>query len=107
MAQKGNPFTEVLDEIEKMLKLIVEEGKKDRTIREGTLLSAGEEFLIMLKEKCFVTDEEWQERQKTRQMEMQACSKALAVLSSDDAHDLFKTTCNQPSPFCLSAPGQA
>ena len=29
---------------------------------------------------------EWEERQKTRQLEMEACSKALAVLSSDDAH---------------------
>ena len=30
MVQKGNPFTEVLDEIEKMLKLIVKEGKQDK-----------------------------------------------------------------------------
>ena len=29
------------------------------------------------------------ERQKTRQQEMEAVSKALAVLSGDDAHDLF------------------
>jgi len=57
-------------------------------------LSADEQFLMMLKEKCSVTDEEWEERQKTRQTEMQACSKALAVLSSDDAHDLFKSTFN-------------
>jgi len=55
-------------------------------------LSADEEFLMMLKEKCSVTDEEWEERQRTRQMEMGACSKALAVLSSDDAKDLFKNT---------------
>jgi len=61
-------------------------------------LSADEEFLLMLKEKCSVTDEEWEERQKTRQTEMQACSKALAVLSSDDAHDLFKNTFN-PAGF--------
>jgi len=33
-------------------------------------------------------------RQKTRQLEMEACSKALAVLSSDDAHDLFTKTFN-------------
>merc|ERR1719191_1384283 len=30
----------------------------------------------------------------TRQLEMEACSKALAVLSSDDAHDLFTKTFN-------------
>merc|ERR1719182_465745 len=49
---------------------------------------------MMLKEKCSTTDAEWEERQKTRQMEMEACSKALAVLSSDDAHDLFTKTFN-------------
>merc|ERR1719443_102953 len=57
-------------------------------------LSADEEFLMMLKEKCASTDAEWEERQKTRQLEMEACSKALAVLSSDEAHDLFTKTFN-------------
>merc|ERR1719456_605256 len=47
-----------------------------------------------LKEKCQMTDQEWEERQKTRQEEMAAVSKALAVLSSDDAHDLFTKTFN-------------
>merc|ERR1719375_1111840 len=41
-----------------------------------------------------MTDQEWEERQKTRQLEMQAVSKALAFLSSDDAHDLFTRTFN-------------
>merc|ERR1719254_397532 len=41
-----------------------------------------------------MTDKEWEERQKTRQLEMEACSKALAVLSGDDAHDLFTKTFN-------------
>merc|ERR1712139_697128 len=57
-------------------------------------LSADEEFLMMLKEKCQMTDQEWEERQKTRQLEIEAVSKALAVLSSDDAHDLFTKTFN-------------
>merc|ERR1712146_325037 len=57
-------------------------------------LSADEQFLMMLKEKCSMTDGEWEERQKTRQLEMEAVSKALAVLSSDDAHDLFTKTFN-------------
>mmetsp|Transcript_124130 Transcript_124130/g.185538 ORF Transcript_124130/g.185538 Transcript_124130/m.185538 type:complete len:649 (+) Transcript_124130:228-2174(+) len=57
-------------------------------------LAADEEFLMMLKEKCQMTDKEWEERQKTRQLEMQAVSKALAVLSGDDAHDLFSKTFN-------------
>merc|ERR1719262_101913 len=41
-----------------------------------------------------MTDQEWEERQKTRQLEMEAVSKALAILSSDDAHDLFTKTFN-------------
>merc|ERR1719215_431832 len=57
-------------------------------------LSADEEFLMMLKEKCSMTDKEREERQKTRQLEMEAVSKALAVLSGDDAHDLFTSTFN-------------
>merc|ERR1711934_467914 len=57
-------------------------------------LSADEQFLMMLKEKCQMTDSEWEERSKTRALEMEACSKALAVLSSDDAHDLFTKTFN-------------
>merc|ERR1711896_124285 len=57
-------------------------------------LSSDEEFLMMLKEKCSMTDGEWEERQKTRQLEMEAVSKALALLTSDDAHDLFTKTFN-------------
>merc|ERR1719475_23178 len=57
-------------------------------------LSADEQFLMMLKEKCSMTDAEWEERQKSRQLEMEAVSKALAVLSTDDAHDLFTKTFN-------------
>merc|ERR1740117_2010562 len=57
-------------------------------------LTEDEAFLMMLKEKCSSTDAEWEERQKTRQLEMEACSKALAVLSSDEAHDLFTKTFN-------------
>merc|ERR1719183_174083 len=57
-------------------------------------LSADEQFLMMLKEKCSTTDAEWEERQKTRQEEMEAVSKALAVLSGDDANDLFTKTFN-------------
>merc|ERR1719350_2181143 len=57
-------------------------------------LSADEQFLLTLKEKCQMTDKEWEERQKTRQLEMEAVSKALAILSGDDAHDLFTRTFN-------------
>jgi len=69
------------------------ESKEDLEDTKASL-AADEEFLAMLKEKCSTTDAEWEERQKTRQMEMEACSKALAVLSSDDAHDMFTKTFN-------------
>ena len=57
-------------------------------------LAADEEFLAMLKDTCSKMDAEWEARTKTRNMEMEACSKALAVLSSDEAHDMFTKTFN-------------
>merc|ERR1719281_2130260 len=57
-------------------------------------LSADQKFLMNLKETCAMTDSEWEERQKARQEEIQACSEALAILSSDDAHDTFTKTFN-------------
>jgi len=55
-------------------------------------LSADEKFLRMLKEKCSLTDKDWNERQKTRQLEIQAVSEAMGVLTADDAHDTFTRT---------------
>merc|ERR1719359_2250159 len=57
-------------------------------------LAADQKFLAMLKEKCAMFDQEFELRQKTRQEEIQAVSKAMAVLSGDDAHDLFTKTFN-------------
>jgi len=57
-------------------------------------LSADERFLMDLKQTCQMTDQEWEERQKTRTLEIEAVSKALAILSSDDAHNLFTKTFN-------------
>jgi len=67
--------------------------KEDIEDTRGSL-SADEQFLMVLKEKCQMTDREWEERQKTRQQEMQAVSQAISVLSNDDAHDLFTRTFN-------------
>merc|ERR1719171_2854997 len=47
-----------------------------------------------LKETCQMTDQEWEERQKSRAEEIKAVSEALAILSSDDAHDTFTRTFN-------------
>merc|ERR1719149_517623 len=57
-------------------------------------LSADQKFLMNLKETCQMTDQEWEERQKARAEEVQAVSEALAILSSDDAHDTFTSTFN-------------
>merc|ERR1719353_1185013 len=47
-----------------------------------------------LKETCQMTDAEYEERQKARAEEIKGCSEALAILSSDDAHDTFTRTFN-------------
>merc|ERR1719337_826266 len=57
-------------------------------------LAADTAFLADLKERCQNMDQEYEERTKTRQLEIQATSKALAFLSSDEAHDLFTRTFN-------------
>jgi len=58
------------------------------------VLAADEDFLADLKERCENMDQEYEERTKTRQLEIGACSKALAYLNSDEAHDLFSKTFN-------------
>merc|ERR1719172_419759 len=57
-------------------------------------LAADQKFLASLKEQCAALDAQYEERTKTRQLEIQATSKALAFLSSDEAHDLFSRTFN-------------
>merc|ERR1719487_3029766 len=61
-------------------------------------LAADKKFLANLKEKCAMFDQEFEERQKTRQEEIGAVSKAMSVLSDDDARDLFTKTFN-PAAF--------
>merc|ERR1719428_929211 len=56
------------------------------------VLAADTKFLGELKLQCQNLDQEYEERVKTRQAEIQACSKALAFLSSDEAHELFSRT---------------
>jgi hypothetical protein len=69
------------------------QAKVDKEDTENSL-SADQKFLMMLKEKCALTDKEFNERTKTRQLEMEAVSKAMTILSGDDAHDLFARTFN-------------
>merc|ERR1719262_747295 len=55
---------------------------------------ADEKFLANLKVQCEAMDAEFEARQKTRSEELEAVSKAMEVLTSDDAHDLFTKTFN-------------
>merc|ERR1719164_204112 len=69
------------------------ESKQDLEDTRMTM-DADQAFLLNLKETCQMTDQEYEERTKTRQEEIQAVSQALAILSSDDAHDTFTSTFN-------------
>jgi len=69
------------------------QSKEDLEDTQETL-AADTAFLANLKERCANMDSEYEERTKTRQLEIQAVSKALAFLSSDEAHDLFTRTFN-------------
>merc|ERR1740133_876064 len=57
-------------------------------------LAADTAFLADLKDRCQNMDQEYEERTKTRQLEIAAVGKALAFLASDEAHDLFTRTFN-------------
>merc|ERR1719450_2040548 len=54
------------------------------------------EFLANLKKNCATKAQEWEERQATRAQELEAISKAIAILNEDDALDLFKKTLKTP-----------
>lgn len=62
-------------------------------------LSADDEYLRMVNEKCATTDKEWEERQKARAEEISAVSQAIQILSSDDAHDTFTRNFNNGVQF--------
>eukprot|EP00403_Amphidinium_massartii_P030866 CAMPEP_0178402682 /NCGR_PEP_ID=MMETSP0689_2-20121128/16972_1 /TAXON_ID=160604 /ORGANISM="Amphidinium massartii, Strain CS-259" /LENGTH=709 /DNA_ID=CAMNT_0020023599 /DNA_START=89 /DNA_END=2218 /DNA_ORIENTATION=+ len=74
--------------------------KADRDDTSASL-NADQAFLSDLKVTCSMTDKDWEDRQKTRQEELAAVAQAIAILSSDDARDLFSRTFN-PSFVVLS-----
>lgn len=63
---------------------------------EDTIASktADETFLADLQTRCAATDDQWEERQASRQGEIAAVNKAIEILGSDDSHDSFTTTFN-------------
>merc|ERR1740117_1187030 len=69
------------------------QSKEDKEDTEASL-AADTAFLANLKERCQNMNQEYEERTKTRQLEIAAVGKALAFLSSDEAHDLFTRTFN-------------
>merc|ERR1719324_215494 len=69
-------------------KAVAEQDKADTM----ETLDADQKYLVNLKEKKAQAEQEFEERLATRQLEMQAVSKAMAVLTSDDAKDLFSSS---------------
>jgi len=64
------------------------EAKEDLEDTENAL-SADQAFLVDLKERCSVSDKEWEERSKVRSKEISAVTEAIGILTDEDAHDLF------------------
>merc|ERR1719313_2292071 len=87
-SQVDTKTTELADADEKGA--VAKEDLEDTT----NTLASDQKFLASLKEQCAALDGQYEERTKTRQLEIQAVSKALAFLSSDEAHDLFTRTFN-------------
>merc|ERR1712193_528404 len=73
-----------------------EKNAEDKEMKEDTeaSLAADQAFMEDLKSRCASMDKEFEERTKGRQLEIEAVSKALAFLNSDEAHDLFTRTFN-------------
>merc|ERR1719161_1224233 len=67
--------------------------KEDLEETRGSL-AADQKFLSDLQLRCQDMDAQFEARTKTRQMEVQAVSKALEFLSSDEAHGLFTRAFN-------------
>eukprot|EP00927_Polykrikos_kofoidii_P041531 TRINITY_DN3540_c0_g1_i5.p1 TRINITY_DN3540_c0_g1~~TRINITY_DN3540_c0_g1_i5.p1 ORF type:complete len:735 (-),score=184.42 TRINITY_DN3540_c0_g1_i5:38-2242(-) len=55
-------------------------------------LSANEKFLVDLKQRCAEAKDAYSTRSRTRTEEVAAISDAIAILSAEDARDLFSST---------------
>merc|ERR1719460_3473867 len=72
-------------------KVALAEAKEDLEDTTGAM-EADQSFLVDLKERCSVSDKEWEERSKTRAMEIAAVGETIKILTDDDAHDLLDGT---------------
>jgi len=72
-------------------KVALAEAKEDLEDTTGAM-EADQAFLVDLKERCSVSDKEWEERSKTRALEIAAVGETIKILTDDDAHDLLEGT---------------
>jgi len=96
-ASKGEEIAAGKEQLEAKTQELASTDEKLATNKQDldeTTVSMGEDekFLANLKEECKMVDEEWERRQKDRNIELEAVGKALAYLNSDEAHELFSKT---------------
>merc|ERR1719271_1431465 len=76
-----------------LAKTKVQLGEAKEDLEDTTnAMEADQAFLVDLKERCSVSDKEWEERSKTRSLEIAAVGETIKILTDDDAHDLFGST---------------
>lgn len=71
-------------------KLMIE--KKFEMEGKQKSMDAAQEFLALVEEKCSITDNEWADRQKTRQAEIDSVTQAISILDDEESHELFSKT---------------
>merc|ERR1719482_1242730 len=64
-------------------------------------LAADKDYLYKVREKCRLIDLQYEARLKTRQLEVEAITKAMAVLTSDASMDLATNTFNSAAASLL------
>merc|ERR1719217_1182624 len=98
-ATKDDEIVAGNDQLDKKTELLATSDEKNAESKESlvdtqNVLAADIKFLANLKEQCANMDAEYEERTQTRQLEIQATTKALGFLNSDEAHDLFSRSFN-------------
>jgi hypothetical protein len=62
-------------------------------------LTIDDKFLIDLKERCKLNNQEWEVRSKVRREEISAIVEAISILNADAARDTFSKTFNPAASF--------
>jgi hypothetical protein len=76
-----------------LAKTKVQLGEAKEDLEDTTnAMEADQAFLVDLKDRCSVSDKEWEERSKTRSLEIAAVGETIKILTDEDAHDLFAST---------------